>query len=77
MKPFYADLGDLKEDDRIEQIAQVAKTGKVVGFVTDDEPGKADRYIAKLKARVPNLTVLQQGDGPVAFTILVTVQVAQ
>lgn len=49
----YADLADLPEDERIRIIAEVAAAGKIVGFVVDDdanEPGKADRYIEKLKA---------------------------
>lgn len=50
----FQDLGDNNEDDRIRQIGEkVMKERITVGFVTDDEPGKADRYITKLKARFP------------------------
>ena len=31
-----------------------------IGFVTDDEEGKAERYIAKLKAKFPTIEVIDQ-----------------
>lgn len=75
MKPIpYKDIADLQEDERIRQIGEKAMQEKlVVGFVTDSEEGKADRYIAKLKERFPGIRVIYQGDGPVPETILVKV----
>lgn len=70
----FIDLSDDKEDDRIRQIGEkVMKDRVTVGFITEDEPGKADRYIAKLKASFPGIYILRQGPGPVANTVLVKV----
>lgn len=64
MKAF-ADLADLPEDDRIRAIAQVAKAnpGSIIGVATDDEPGKPERYQAKLASH--GLTIIDVTDGPV------------
>ena len=67
----FADIADLSEDDRITAIGNRAMTGEVVGFITDDEPGKAERYIRKLAKRFPKVVILDQKPGPVARTTLV------
>lgn len=70
----YKDIADESEDDRIRQIGEKAMREKLtVGFITDAEEGKADRYIRKLKERFPGIRVMYQGDGPVADTVLVKV----
>ena len=72
--PHYEDLGDLPEDRRITQIGQTAMTGKTVAFVTDDDPGKADRYIRKLLARFPDLEEFQRFNGPIPGAITIKVR---
>jgi hypothetical protein len=67
----YADLGDLPEDERIRLAAETALRGNVVGVVTDDEPGKPERYIRKLEAR--GVRVIDRGPGPVKNTVLIRV----
>ncbi len=70
----YQDLGDYEEDERIRKIGEKAMNEKlVVGFVTDAESGKADRYIKKLHERFPGIRVIDRGDGPVAETVWVKV----
>jgi hypothetical protein len=69
----YQDLGDLQEDARIDQIGQRAMMGGVIAFVTDADPGKADRYIAKLAAKFPQVKVIERFNGPVAGTVSVKV----
>jgi hypothetical protein len=69
-KPIpYADLYNLEEDKRIDLIGHRATDHKeVVGFMVDrdgEDRSKGDRYIAKLKAKFPMLTVMWRGDGPV------------
>jgi hypothetical protein len=70
----YIDMGDFSEDTRIDQIAhQVRDHKKFVAFMTDDEPGKVERYIQKLRDRVPGIQIIKQMKGPVRG--VVTVQV--
>ena len=70
----YQDLGDEAEDERIRQIGEKTMREKlVVGFITDKEKGKPERYIRKLQERFPGIRVIHQGDGPVANTVLVKV----
>lgn len=71
---IYKDLGDEAEDERIRQIGECAmREKKTVGFVTDAEQGKADRYIGKLQERFPGIRIISRGAGPVAETVFVTV----
>jgi hypothetical protein len=70
-KPFYADLFNLTEDDRIAIIGQQVEQGLTVGFVVEDDD-KADRYIEKLMNRF-RVDVVTRGSGPVKDTILVKV----
>lgn len=66
----FADLHELSEDQRIEVIGRtVVEMGKTVGVVVDDEPGKAERYIRKLRERFPGAVVLSQEKGPVAGAV--------
>lgn len=74
--PKYYDLGDEEEDARIEKIGNAAKGGGKIAFVTDDDPGKAERYIAKLKERFPGIVVLERHPGPVPKCVTVIVQMA-
>ena len=68
----YRDLGDEEEDERIRQIGEKTMNDKmIVGFVTDDEKGKADRYIEKLKKRFPGIRVIDRGNGPVEHCVWV------
>ena len=72
--PPYKDIADDPEDDRIQKIGEMVMKDKlVVGFVTDAEPGKADRYISKLKERFPGIRVIARGDGPVPEVVWVKV----
>ena len=72
--PPFKDITDNSEDERIREIGEKTMREKlVVGFVTDSEAGKAERYIRKLQERFPGIRVIYQGDGPVAETVLVTV----
>ena len=72
-KPMqYKDVTDDPEDERIRQIGEaVMKNRLVVGFFIDSEPGKADRYIAKLKKKFPGIRVIFKGDGPIPDTTFV------
>lgn len=71
----YADVADLEEDKRITLIGETAmKSGGKIAFITDSDPGKADRYIKKLLTRFPQLKVVDRFNGPVANTITVSVQ---
>lgn len=72
--PIFQDLADEPEDDRIKKIGEeVAKRGRAVAFMTDDEPGKAERYIAKLLKWFPGVRVIGRFSGPVAGVITVKV----
>ena len=70
----FADIADEEEDERIRIIGENAHGGGVVAFVTDDEPGKAERYIKKLLALHPTLEVTERGTGPVVGTVYVKVK---
>lgn len=70
----YFDAGDLEEDQRITHIGESAMQKMKVGFVVDDEPGKAERYIEKLLTRFPELQVTKRFPGPVAKCVSVIVE---
>lgn len=71
----FVDAADLAEDKRITMIGETAmKTGGKIGFVTDSDPGKAERYIKKLLTRYPQLTVIGRCDGPTEGMVTVSVQ---
>jgi hypothetical protein len=70
----YADLGDYEEDKRIAIIGKlVTETGKTAAIITDDEPGKPERYIKKITERFPLVMVLDQFKGPVAKSVTIKV----
>ncbi len=68
--PPFSDLHKLSESDRIKVIGHYGMQ-MVVGFVVDNEK-KADRYIADLKVKYPQLVI--HGKAPMqGRTILVRV----
>lgn len=70
----YLDMAYIEEDDRIRVIGKMVMEGKkTVGFITDSEPGKADRYIEKLRKWFPGIVVMFWGDGPLKDTVTVKV----
>lgn len=69
----FADMGDFAEDDRITAIGQAAMKGNLVGFIVEDDE-KADRYVKKLRAQFPLVSVVDRMAGPVKNTILVRVR---
>jgi hypothetical protein len=70
----FMDVADHDEDRRIEMIGHQAMVHKkTVSFITDDEEGKAERYIRKLKERFPGICVIDRGKGPVDKTVWVKV----
>ena len=76
----YADLFKLSEDERIKVIGSIVMSlpvGKVVGFVTEDEGDKAERYATKLIAAYPLIEVIDSSPGPIPNTKLVRVRRTQ
>lgn len=70
----YKDIADLPEDERIQKIGKAAMEHRLVtGFFTDDEPGKAERYISKLQERFPGISIRYRGPGLVDGTVFVKV----
>ena len=69
----YIDVADLCEDERIGRIGDACTVGGIVGFVVEDEPGKADRYVSKLKSRYPGVSVISTGPGLIPGSVLVRV----
>ncbi len=68
----YIDIADESEDDRIRFIGEaVMVTKKDTAFLVENEAGKADRYIAKLKLRFPGIRVIARGPGPVEGVVWV------
>lgn len=68
----FRDLGDLDEDRRIGEIGEAAMTRRVA-FIVEDEPGKPERYIWKLRERFPGLSTGGPWRGPVSGTVIITV----
>ena len=76
----YADLAELKEDDRITTIgkavmnapASSADAPLVIAVVVDDHP-KADRYVEKLQKQFPGIRIIDRFDGPVPNTVTIRV----
>lgn len=62
-----ADLSDLTEDERIDNIGQAVMSGpkssadkpRIVAFIVEDD-AKADRYLAKLKERYPQIRLIDR-----------------
>lgn len=52
----YVDMSRLSEDERIDVIGNFVMEGRVATWcLTDDEPGKPERYRTKLHTRFPLL----------------------
>lgn len=72
----FADIADFDEDHRIKIIGELVmklEPGRASAFITDDEPGKAERYIRKLKERFPGVQILQALKDPTSGTVLVKI----
>lgn len=70
----YKDISDETEDARIKQIGEFVMGRKEPAvFITDDDPGKADRYIKKLQERFPGIHVVDRFDGPTPGVVTVRV----
>ena len=70
----FADLHHLSEDERIEMIGETVMSsaaGEVVGFVTDADLGKSDRYVRKILQRFPAIQIIGKKAGPVPGTVVV------
>lgn len=76
MKAFI-DVAGSPEDDRIGAIGRLAMNGLKVAFCTDDEPGKADRYVKKLLERFPSLQEDSRSKGPGVVTVNVSLKPQQ
>ncbi len=72
MKPVYADLHDLPEDEHVAIIGAQVQAGKCVAFFTDND-AKADRYIRKLAERF-GTEVEARGEGPIPNVVYVKVR---
>lgn len=69
----YADLHEMTEDERIDQIVAAAKK-HLVAFIVDDMP-KAERYIKKIQIKDKTIRVVEKLAGvPIknAVTVKVT-----
>lgn len=71
MKPFYLDLADLDDDQRIGLIGRGVMAGYKVAFVVD--PNEAERYINKLTTQFPASHVIERLAGRLASPIPGTV----
>jgi hypothetical protein len=71
----FQDLFDIPEDERIAKIVAHAKLHpqQKVGFFTDDEPGKPERYIEKIRAQLPDAHITGPTKGPVPGVVICTV----
>lgn len=73
-RPQYVELSGEPEDERIEVIGRVVmENNKTIAFMTDADPGKADRYIKKLKQRFPGIRVIERLNGPTRGVVTVKV----
>jgi hypothetical protein len=70
----FADIAHLEEDERISIIGKAAMVDRqTVGFIVDRIPGKAARYIRKLKERFPGIVILAKFNGPTKHAVSVKV----
>lgn len=73
------DMHRMSEHERIDTIGNrcLLNIGREVKFAVDDdtnEPGKADRYVGKLKARFPSIVEVRRGpftDGATLVVVMV------
>lgn len=73
-KSLYLDVHVLEEDKRIDLIGKACVNGGTIAFIVDSEPGKADRYVRKLKEKFPGIHVLGRFDGPVPNVVTVKIR---
>ncbi len=68
----YFDMSNHNEDCRIRQIGLkvMENPGAIIGFVTDDDEGKLERYIAKIQEWFPLVELIDKHPGPVPKTVL-------
>ena len=65
----WHDLHKLPEDERIRMIVHHVRDHQSrVGVPVDDWPGKAERYIEKIRLAYPEAVIEGPHDGPVAGT---------
>ena len=68
----FADLANLPEADRIDAIAHYVRDhGLTVAVCVDDEPGKPERYAAKL--REMGCRIVEQTKGPIVGVVTLKV----
>lgn len=68
------DLHKLTEDQRIDHIGHVVTAhGKTVAICVDATPGKAERYVRKLKRKFPGVTLIDTTDGPTKGVVTIRV----
>jgi hypothetical protein len=72
--PPFLDMHRLPEDERIKQICAALATGAKVGVVVDADPGKADRYLSKIRAGLPGVRVINRSPGPVKGCVQLILQ---
>lgn len=72
--PPFLDMHRLPEDERIKQICAALATGAKVGVVVDAEPGKAERYLSKIRAGYPGTRVISRSPGPVKGCVQLILQ---
>lgn len=72
----YEEMHHLPEDILIARIGEQAEARpwKVIALITDDEPGKPERYIKKLTERFPTIMIIDQFKGPVEGCITVRLE---
>lgn len=73
---------DREEDEQVTRIAQAvaASPSQAIGFAVESDDllkGKADRYLRKLRQRLPSLKVVSKEEGPVPQSVMVRVQLAR
>lgn len=70
----YADLHQLTEDERIQVIGEhVVRQNEIIGVCVDAQPGKAGRYVKKLRENFPQLEVFDVFDGPTPGVVTIKV----
>lgn len=69
----YVDLHTETEDMSIEEIGRAAMRGLKVAVVLDDEPGKLERYLRKLRDRYPKVRVIEQFKSPTPGVVSVII----
>lgn len=68
--PQYIDMNYDEEDERIEAIGKATmQMKKICSFITDDEVGKIERYLKKLKEKFSGIRLISQGKGPIKGTV--------